>query len=336
MMKTFVGTVLLSSFLLFSSHALAGSEEDIAVTAGEITAAGCTASEQKFAVSMQALSFFEMNAKGNLKGVSPNPQQQRFLSAQCGKEGATIYYYTYKDRSEARTALVFAESFIWGPGGRSKMHPEAILLIDRQLVVLSAQPQHPLGTLLARKVAYLTVPDAVLQTISQRLKCASSSDFDSPCGVLQAFLGKESLPLDAGGPYFGMAWDIDAQGKVIRDNFEAIELWKKGSETWGYWMPIRPDNPKEKDEMLSFIATLKKGQKLALPKDFRDFLDGMQKKLANPLIVRNGNNYFLKFENHVAWLKRTSSGIVLISTREHISGKPGTVIMAYFWNRSGR
>jgi hypothetical protein len=100
------------------------------------------------------------------------------------------------------------------------------------------------------------------------------------------------------------------------------------------WMPVRPDNDGEKEQMEAIIAGQKRGQPVHPSGDLASYLDGMFIKNAAPLMTHGDPRAFLTTKGNTAQLLRVQKGYVLIAATEHWTGRPERIILAYFWNQA--
>jgi hypothetical protein len=100
-------------------------------------ATDCTVLDRARPVSAQAATHYDMDSPDEFAGTAR--QAKTYQSLECGDERGTIYYYQYKKKSHAKQALNFAETHIWGDGGRSEERPEMIFAIENVIVVISSK-----------------------------------------------------------------------------------------------------------------------------------------------------------------------------------------------------
>jgi len=178
----------------------------------------------------------------------------------------------------------------------------------------------------------MPVPGELFLQLYNRMKC-KSKNFDSPCGILNAFFDKKTLTIKELGPCFGEAWEIDKDGNVQKHFYEVIEIRKNNGSLNGYWTPIKPENDTEKAQLVEIINNKKNGKIVTIQSDLLSFLNGIYKKNSSEVIVKDTNFYFITQKGNVALIRKVNEGIILIVTSEHWVGKSLPFIVAYFWDK---
>jgi tetratricopeptide (TPR) repeat protein len=87
-------------------------------------------------VSVQPRTFYEMPA---MRDFLPTPKRKATVSfAAPRRDPGTVLIFEYEKAFPRQFLESFLEGFLYGePGGRSRLHPEEIILFDRFLLILS-------------------------------------------------------------------------------------------------------------------------------------------------------------------------------------------------------
>ncbi len=98
----------------------------------------CSITSQEFFISIQASTFYHQYDIEQFLGEKP--QQRRLHSYLCNNQGVSIYYYEYKDKTQANNSFINITSFIWNNYNTpSQEHPEVIIVIENIVVVISGE-----------------------------------------------------------------------------------------------------------------------------------------------------------------------------------------------------
>ena len=98
----------------------------------------CEVTSEEFFKSVQASSFYHQYDLEQFIGEKPRKRQLR--SFLCNNKGSSVYYYEYDDKAQAVDALSVITPFIWDRFNLpSQDHPEAIVVVDNIIVVVSGE-----------------------------------------------------------------------------------------------------------------------------------------------------------------------------------------------------
>ncbi len=321
------------SLMIFLSRSLFALEvTDIAVTKNDIINSGGAHIKGRYAVSIQAYNLYDQFQKKMMSSLLPQPVKQFYISAEYNKEKSTIYYYEFKDYDSAGKVVNFIKPLIWGESRPTEMHPERIYHLNNFVVVVSSSKNRQLDQILKNRVLYLTVPESLVSSIQKRLNCGKRREVN-PCTILGEFKTEKNQQLRYGKSYFGYAWSVSINGEIRREFYEVLMLKKEKDEYYGNWFPLKPDNEEEKKQITGIIKNAEKGSDLNLPEGLKDFLKGIYQRDARRIIKKTGYIYFLESKGNIAQIKFTGNKIIFLVTAEHWSGKPGPVLLGFFWNK---
>lgn len=112
--------------------------EDMKVTTSALDG-DCKLLDGEYYVSVQAGTLYDMISSPEMSGLMTAPAKKLYQSIQCKDSKGTIYYYEFSNKKDLQVARGFIEGFIWGEGGRTRMHPEIIIVEQNMLIVVSSR-----------------------------------------------------------------------------------------------------------------------------------------------------------------------------------------------------
>lgn len=108
---------------------------------------GCSAIAGDHAVSVQASTAFGPSGMVKLMAGEGLKDQHR-QSFQCGSQKVGLFAYEYSAADKAKSAEAIIGAFMWGPEGRSSVHPGRIKAKADTVIVISLVTSSPLDSLL--------------------------------------------------------------------------------------------------------------------------------------------------------------------------------------------
>lgn len=322
--------IFLFGFFMITTSAYGLSDDDLRVDQETLIENGFKPSQEMYSVSIQAVSLYKAMQEKTYEGLVPTPDAQFYISGEKENSKFTAYYYRYKSREDATKSASFIKGLIWGETGRpTKMHPERIISLNNYIIIISSKSPGLFSELLLRKVLLTTPPPELIRVFQERLNCSERKSFEL-CEALTLFSQEETLPAKAGGPWLGITWEVDEQGKVTKRAIDVFEIRAEESAFKGYWFSIKPSNPDEEKELNEIISSHSQGQKVDLSEGLLSFLNGAYHKVAEPVVSNKKGRLFLFQSKAAMYIKRVTRGYVVIVTTEHLTGESMPFLIAFY------
>ncbi|MBX7147719.1 hypothetical protein K1X76_01425 [bacterium] len=249
-MKKISYYIFTSILLLFSVSAKATLEN----VKSKLATAGCQEMPgEKYGISLQFNTLLEPGIVDGLFTIVKKEQ----TTYQCAGSKVGVIVIDYPDATNAKSALSFLEGFIWGPQGRSAMHPERIYQQDNSIVLLSSAQTSVLDNAFANTPPSLSKAVSDLYTL---LKCPAG--VKEACTTLNEFQNA-SMPQTLKPAYFTLAQGITLNGKgeILSKPFMAFMSDNKAGVPKLDVYDIYPENQDEIKFTTGYIASLKEGKR---------------------------------------------------------------------------